>query len=52
VVQLLTKPKGVAIFVRAKESDPKKPDPFYLALLREGTLVLVVNDKDIYPQKP
>jgi hypothetical protein len=52
VLKALAKPKGVAVFVRTKESDPTRPDPFYLALLREDTLVLVVNDKDIYPEKP
>jgi hypothetical protein len=52
VLQALAKPKGVAVFLRTKESDPTRPDPFYLALLREDTLVLVVNDKDIYPEKP
>jgi hypothetical protein len=52
VLKALNKPKGVAVFVRTKESDPTKPDPFYLSLLREDTLVLVVNDKDIYPKNP
>jgi hypothetical protein len=52
VLKTLAKPKGVAVIVRTKESDPTKADPFYLALLREDTLVLVVNDKDIYPEKP
>jgi hypothetical protein len=52
VLKALAKPKGVAVFVRTKESDPPRPDPFYLALLREDTLVLVVNDKDIYAEKP
>jgi hypothetical protein len=52
VLKALAKPKGVAVIVRTKASDPTKPDPFYLALLREDTLVLVVNDKDIYPERP
>lgn len=52
VLKALGKPNGVAVFVRTKESDPTRPDPFYLALLRENTLVLVVNDKDIYPDRP
>jgi hypothetical protein len=52
VLKALANPKGVAVFVRTKKSDPPRPDPFYLALLREDTLVLVVNDKDIYPEKP
>jgi hypothetical protein len=52
VLKALGKPKGVAVFVRSRESDPAMPDPFYLALLREDALVLVVNEKDIYPQRP
>ena len=52
VLKALAKPKGVAVFVRTKESDPTKPEPFYLAFLREGTIVLIVNHKDIYPQEP
>jgi hypothetical protein len=41
-----------AVFVRTREKDPARPDPFYLALLREDTLVLVVDHKDIYPREP
>jgi hypothetical protein len=52
VLKALAKPRGVAVFIRTQGSDPAKPDPFYLALLREGTLVLVVSEKDIYPQEP
>ncbi len=52
VLKALAKPTGVAVFLRTKESDPTSPDPFYLSLLREGTPVLVVNDKDINPEKP
>jgi hypothetical protein len=52
VLKALGKPKGVAVFVRTRDSDPAMPDGFYLALLREDTLVLVVNEKDIYPQEP
>jgi hypothetical protein len=52
VLKALAKPKGVAVFVRTKGSDPIRPDPFYLALLRADTLILVVNAKDIYPEVP
>ena len=52
VLKALAKPKGVAVFVRTKENDPRRPDPFYLALLRDDTLVLVVNEKDIYRERP
>jgi hypothetical protein len=52
VLGALAKPKGVAVFVRSKEKDPTTPDPFYLALLRADTLVLVVDHKDLYPSEP
>jgi hypothetical protein len=52
VLKALGKPKGVAVLVRTKEDDPTRPDPFYLALLREDTLLLVVNHKDIYIDRP
>jgi hypothetical protein len=52
VLKALAKPRGVLVFVRIKETDPTKPDPLYPNLLREETLVLVVNQKDIYPQEP
>jgi hypothetical protein len=52
VLKALAEPKGVAVFVRTKESDPTKPDPFYRALLRADVMVLVVNQKDIYPPEP
>jgi hypothetical protein len=44
VLNALTKPTGVAVYVRTKGSDPARPDAFYLALLREGTIVLVVHN--------
>jgi hypothetical protein len=49
VLKALAKPKGVAVFVRAKAA---KPEPFYLGLLREDTLALVVESKDLYPLEP
>jgi hypothetical protein len=52
VLKALARPRGVAVFVRTNASDPARPDPFYLALLREETLVLVVNHKDLYPAEP
>jgi hypothetical protein len=52
VLKAIAIPKGVAVFVRTNARDPARPDPFYLALLRADTLVLVVNDKDIYPERP
>ena len=42
----------VAVFVRSKKDDPAKPDPFYLGLLREDTIALVVEEKDWSPAEP
>ena len=50
VLKALAKPAGVAVYVRTKDSDPARPDAFYLALLREGTIVLVVHD--LLPPEP
>ncbi|HEV3145094.1 MAG TPA: hypothetical protein VGZ47_14485 [Gemmataceae bacterium] len=52
VLKALAKPKGVAVFIRNKKDDPVKPDPFYSVLLREDTIALVVESKDLYPQEP
>ena len=51
VLKALAEPKGVVVFVRFHEplSDP---DPFYLGMLREGTIILVVNGGDIYDLRP
>jgi hypothetical protein len=49
VLKALAKPKGVAVFVRAKGAPL---EPFYLGLLREDTLALVVESKDLYPLVP
>jgi hypothetical protein len=49
VLKALAKPKGVAVFIRGKGT---QPEPFYLGLLREGTLALVVESKDLYPLEP
>ncbi|HLW65569.1 MAG TPA: hypothetical protein VKS79_09645 [Gemmataceae bacterium] len=51
LLKALAKPKGVAVFVRADVSK-SKPEAFYLGLLREDTLVLVAEHKDIYPTEP
>lgn len=52
VLKALAKPNGVAVFLRTKDSDPASPEPFYLALLRAETIMLVVREKDLYPQEP
>lgn len=52
VLKALAKPRGVAVFVRGYAHDPLTPAPFYRALLREGTLILVVNAEDLHNPKP
>ena len=49
VLKALAKPKGVAVFVRAKGA---QLEPFYLGLLHEDALALVVESKDLYPLEP
>jgi len=51
VLKALEKPRSVAVFVR-ESNNLNKPDPFYLALLREDTIVLTVSSKGIYPAEP
>ncbi len=41
VLEAFRQPKGAAVFVRLYEP-LLEPDPFYLAMLREGTIVFVV----------
>jgi hypothetical protein len=52
VVKALAKPTGVAVFVRPNVSKETRPEAFYLHLLREDTIVLVAEQKDIYPTEP
>ena len=49
VLKALAKPRGVAVFVRTEGREA--PDPFYLAMFREDTLVLVVDFAAINPVK-
>jgi hypothetical protein len=56
VLKALAEPKLVAVFVRqyiaSQPRDLADPDPYYLATLREGTIVLIVVGADIYHWKP
>ena len=52
VLKALAEPKGVAVFIRSYPNDPLIPAPFYRALLREDTIILVVRAEDIYNAKP
>lgn len=47
VGKALAKPAMVACFVRRDADDPERPDPAYLEVFREGTVVLVYLAKDI-----
>ena len=51
VLKTLAKPVGVLCFVTSPEN-LAKPDAFYLALLREGSIALVFEAKDAYPEAP
>lgn len=51
VLKALAKPKGVAVFVQFHRT-LLNPDPFYLDMLREGTIVLVVAAEDISDPVP
>ena len=51
VLKGLAKPKGVAVFVRYQQP-LLDPDPFYLGMLREGTVVLVVAAGAIFDPVP
>jgi hypothetical protein len=42
VLNALSRPTGVACFIGFVGQVPTPPDPFYLALLRDGSVVLAV----------
>ena len=56
VLKALAEPKLVAVFVRQeipnRPKDLSDPEPYYLAMLREGTIVLIVTGSDIFPLRP
>jgi hypothetical protein len=56
VLKALAEPKLVAVFVRqhiqSRPKDLSDPEPYYLAMLREGTIVLIVTGSDIFPLRP
>lgn len=47
VLKALAKPAGVACFL-TWPGFPAKPDPFYLSVLKPGSVVLVIEEKDIF----
>jgi len=52
VLKALAEPKGVAVFMRSDTADKNAPPEFYRAMLREDTILLVVNAEDLYNPKP
>jgi hypothetical protein len=56
VLKALAEPKLVAVFVRqhipSRPRDLSDPEPYYLTMLREGTIVLIVSGSDIFPLRP
>jgi hypothetical protein len=56
VLKALGEPKLAAVIVRqhvpGQPRDLSDPEPSYLAILREGTIVLIVTGADIFPLKP
>ena len=52
LLKALAEPRGVAVFMRSYTNDPRTPPPFYRALLRKGTILLVARAEDLYHPKP
>jgi hypothetical protein len=56
VLKAIAKPTLVAVFVRqhirSRPRDLGDPEPIYLAMLRQGTIVLIVCGSDIFPLRP
>jgi uncharacterized protein (TIGR03000 family) len=52
VLKALARPTGVACFMHFGTGAPVEPDPFFLALLREGSVALVVDSAELFPPRP
>ena len=52
VLKALAKPTGVFCLVRCVPDAPTEPDRFYLGMLREDSVILVADSKDINPPGP
>ena len=52
VLKALAKPRGVAYFLGYDKGKPVQPDPFYLGLLREGSIVLAFDRPELAPPMP
>ena len=49
VLKALVKPRGVAYFLGHDRAKPVQPDPFYLGLLREGSIALAFDRPALAP---
>ncbi len=53
VLKALAKPRGVAYFLGFDKAKPVQPDPFYLSLLKEGSIVLAFErPQPVQPGQP
>ena len=52
VLKALAKPRGVAYFLGHDRAKPVQPDPFYLGLLREGSIGLGFDRPELAPPMP
>jgi hypothetical protein len=52
VLNALAKPGGVAYFLGYDKSKPVQPDPFYLGLLKAGSIVLAFDRPELAPPMP
>ena len=52
VLSALAKPRGVAYFLGYGKGKPIRPDPFYLGLLREGSIGLEFDRPELAPPTP
>jgi hypothetical protein len=52
VLKALARPRAVAYFFGSAKGKPVQPDPFYLGLLREGSVGLALDCLDLSPPTP
>jgi hypothetical protein len=52
VLTALARPRGVAYFLGYDKAKPVRPDPFYLGLLREGSVGLAFDRPELAPPVP
>jgi hypothetical protein len=52
VLNALARPRGVAYFLGYDRAKPVRPDPFYLGLVREGSIALAFDRPELAPPPP